>query len=580
MSARCRHRRVSHPFFSLLLFQPQVAAPFQKIFYTLPQLPLHSSEHSEGPGLASALPLFLSKRRAQTGNDGGSAATAFLTDFAQPRSSPMNRNAVIVMDPLTEWRDVLEAIKKTSVDAWESDEETVLSNRPPDQFVGAVAIAVITNPLEGRQDFAKFIPNAETLYSAGFDFVLGNTDAEAEVTSSAVPSFGGFDVYSCAQRIKLMERRHRLTVRGVVPLAETAVEYSDTLAALLGLRHHNPLGTVVARRDKGLMKEAALDAGLRTARFGRLYSAAHVRKIVESLRLTYPVVVKTPQGFSTTDVFICQDEAEAVRRAGEVLGKGVGPDCRSVEYVLLEEYLEGEEFAVNIIASPYLPDGLSMVTDMWKYGKTIAEGTAQYNSADMQDLNDKQFAPLVQYAKDVAKSVGIVYGAGHIELKATYCPITNSYVDPVMIEVGARLSGGRKSTMTRHAVPGWHPFKSLINAHCGLPICVPNCFSPNPEKLVRHIFLPYRSTGIISKVIGSDFERLQSYHSHYILAKQGDNAKLTTDITSCSAFVWLIGSKSDIDADTEEIFLTFSVEMQIKKVDSDIHRMGDATPTE
>ena len=39
----------------------------------------------------------------------------------------------------------------------------------------------------------------------------------------------------------------------------------------------------------------------------------------------------------------------------------------------------------------------------------------------MIDPNDYKLCETIAYAKKVAKAVGIMYGMGHIELKATYC---------------------------------------------------------------------------------------------------------------------------------------------------------------
>eukprot|EP00586_Coscinodiscus_wailesii_P016522 CAMPEP_0172497154 /NCGR_PEP_ID=MMETSP1066-20121228/96092_1 /TAXON_ID=671091 /ORGANISM="Coscinodiscus wailesii, Strain CCMP2513" /LENGTH=120 /DNA_ID=CAMNT_0013269777 /DNA_START=9 /DNA_END=371 /DNA_ORIENTATION=- len=113
--------------------------------------------------------------------------------------------------------------------------------------------------------------------------------------------------------------------------------------------------------------------------------------------------------------------------------------------------------------------------------------------------------------------------------------------------------------MTRQAVEGWDPFVSLVRAHCGLRLDVPRCFTPRPETWVRHLFLPYTSTGTVVAVDGADFDRFGTHHSNFVLAKCGEYVTRTTDITKCSAFVWLMGRKEDVDADTDEIFRTFFV---------------------
>jgi phosphoribosylamine-glycine ligase len=63
-----------------------------------------------------------------------------------------------------------------------------------------------------------------------------------------------------------------------------------------------------------------------------------------------PIVVKTPLGFSSTGVFICETIEEARTAVESIVGK-IGPDVRHTQQALLEEYIEGREFAVNLMVS-------------------------------------------------------------------------------------------------------------------------------------------------------------------------------------------------------------------------------------
>ena len=485
------------------------------------------------------------------------------------------QNAIVVLDPLTEWRDVVQAIKSTenSCQRWDTTTTTTTTTTTIDDCYddtssSTIAIAIVYNPLSGRDDdISKFIPTSSLLYAAGFDHVLEEPLSSPSETSSVSKIFSGFDVYSYVQILKRMEQTNNYIIRGVVPLSETAVEYSDTLSALLGLQCYNDLGTVLARRDKGFMKQAVAKAGLKVARFERISSVEEVcmSDIVtqDYLAKGLPIVVKTPQGFSSTDVYICREGRvnEVEGRVSDILQSGMGPDCRKVDSILLEEYISGDEIAVNIIASPMIKGKGTriVVTDVWKYGKTITNGLARYDRADIMDPNDSSLCNVIKYAKGVAEAVGICYGMGHVELKATYSSEQGCYTNPVMIEVGARLSGGRKATMTKAALLPcyWNPFESLIRAHCGLCLNLPKSFTP--KQFVRHIFLPYNSGGRVIKISHCDFESCASYHSHFILASIGDFVKKTTDIVTCSGFVWLIGEKSVVDADTQFVLQNFEV---------------------
>ena len=104
----------------------------------------------------------------------------------------------------------------------------------------------------------------------------------------------------------------------MVPCREAAVDFSDILGALLGLAVVNDLGLASARRDKGLMKVAVANAGLRVAKYARLTqgNGSDLIEAVKELELEYPIVVKTRRGMSSMDVYICQNEEEAASGGG------------------------------------------------------------------------------------------------------------------------------------------------------------------------------------------------------------------------------------------------------------------------
>lgn len=430
-------------------------------------------------------------------------------------SSPPLEKAIVLLDPVTEYKPVILAALAKNL----------------------IVLAVQLSPVEDRM--RKFVPTPAMLKEAGVHHVLDLQDR---------------DVYACAHALKVLQQQQptNLSIQGVIPLAETAVDFSDTISAMLGLPHHNPLELAISRRDKGFMKEAVRASGLRVAQFARLASVQELQTQMTELGIDLPVVVKTPQGFSTTDVFICKSFQEAETALESILNS-IGPDGRRVRQALLEEYIGGTEFAVNLMAF----QERIVVTDVWKYVKT---DQARYSSAEICDPNDPSLESIVSYAMGVAKAVGINFGAGHVELKAQE-QADGCYVDPVMMEVGARLSGGRKATMTQAALNGeWDPFAALIDSHSGIQPKVMDRYSP--KRFVSHLFLPIEKSGTVRRV-KIDVSELSSMHSHAMIVKEGDIVKETTDITSCAGFVWLVGDRSQVEIDTTSILSSF--QLQIKE---------------
>lgn len=412
---------------------------------------------------------------------------------------------------------------------------------------GLMVMAVLPKPNDGTKH-VSYYPTAEALLEAGIRQVY------------EPPMGTKFDIVECASNLKTIESQQNLRFLGVLPCREAAVDFSDILGALLGLAVVNDLGLASARRDKGLMKVAVANAGLRVAKYARLTQGdgRDVVAAVEGLELEYPVVVKTPRGMGTQDVFICNTEEEAVAAASKIV-RNVGPDGRKTQYALLEEFLGGEEFAVNLVASPTTPRGVQ-VTDIWMYHKVNTDGTMVNTYQEMMDSNDKAYASLVKYAEGVCRAVGIKYGMAHCELKVKFDERKKAWVDPVMIEVAGRLAGGRKAIMAEATIPGWHPFDAMVDAHCGFPVRMPPSF--RPAKKAIQAYIASDKSGILTAMEGDDFERLPTYNAHSMLRKVGDRIVRARELMSFAAYVWLIGDADDVKRDALRARVEFQVEVE------------------
>ncbi|CAB9496546.1 acetyl-CoA carboxylase biotin carboxylase [Seminavis robusta] len=447
------------------------------------------------------------------------------------------RGVIVLLDPVTEWKAVLDAAVR----------------------LGYLVIGVQLSPIP--EAMRAFFPTTSMLEDAGASRALDRQDR---------------DVFSCVQALMLAVEElqtdkdiESLSIRAMIPLSETGVDFSDTISAMLGLTNHNPLDSVLCRRDKGFMKQAvAKQSGLQVAKFARIGKNAQrdLEAKMDALSLEYPVVIKTPQGFSTKDVYICTNLDDA-RTALTNIFDNQGPDGRAAPCALLEEYIGGTEFAVNLLASRKNQTGAAglIVTDVWVYDKT---NTARYNGAEMCDPNDPTLKEICDYAKGVARAVGIEYGAAHVEIKAKQIsnPKDIIYTHPVMMEIGARLSGGRKAIMTQAAYQNqWDPFEALIQSHLGE---LDDTTLSSPPLHVYHMFLPVEKAGRIKERnsilddTGKADNPIETLHSHFWLAKVGDHVQETTDITSCAGFVWLVGEKSKVRRDATLILDSFKLETE------------------
>lgn len=133
---------------------------------------------------------------------------------------------------------------------------------------------------------------------------------------------------------------------------------------------------------------------------------------------------------------------------------------------------------------------------------------------------------------------------------------------PVMIEVGARLAGGRKAIMAQQTIPNWQPFDAMVDAHCGFPVRMPPSFKP--DKFAIQAYVSADKTGILKNYHGDDFERLPTYNSHIILKNIGEEVKPARELMSFAAYVWLIGQPEDIRRDANRARDEFFVDVELE----------------
>ncbi|KAL7524579.1 hypothetical protein ACHAWF_002667 [Thalassiosira exigua] len=198
-----------------------------------------------------------------------------------------------------------------------------------------------------------------------------------------------------------------------------------------------------------------------------------------------------------------QKGGEAVDSATKIMRR-VGSDRRKVQYALLEESTGGEEFALNLVASPTTPQGVQ-VTFIWV---NLVSNFALLHLRHCLRVRDSiltlpdpricrcttrstwtGYKELVVYAEGVCRAVGIKYGVGHCELKAKFDEKRNRWVDPVMIEIASHFAGVRKVIMAEATIAGWHPFDAMVDAYCGFPCRLPPSFSPrHPHQKAVHVY--------------------------------------------------------------------------------------------
>ncbi|MGN5380569.1 ATP-grasp domain-containing protein [Streptomyces lasalocidi] len=328
----------------------------------------------------------------------------------------------------------------------------------------------------------------------------------------------------------------------VISASEFGVEAADEIAGRLGLRG-NDTARSAARRDKFLMMEALAAAGIRTSRqcHGAELEPLLSWRRSEGLRR---VVVKPLDSAGSDDVYTCDTEQEVAAAFEAIIGK-TNLMLRANETVLVQEYLDGDEYIVNSVSR----DGKHWFTDAWISRKTVEDGKRKvYDSEDLLTPDDPAVAQLFPYIADCLDALGITEGPAHSELIIT----ANG---PVLLETGARVSGlANPEALDR--CTGANQISLTLD-----------CYTPEAAMLTRRPvnypqlerarcvnLVARREVPLDTRAIRAALEQLPAFESVRFRVADGAPTRRTVDLNSSPGAVFLVHEdQAEIDRAYKEL---------------------------
>lgn len=306
----------------------------------------------------------------------------------------------------------------------------------------------------------------------------------------------------------------------VIAGSEPGVILTDLLSERLGLSTTNGTELSEARRNKFFMREAVRKAGLATPLYFQSSNLQEIKKWVQE-NPSFPIVVKPLDSAGTDGVFICHNEMDAEHAFLQIMNSNNIFENKN-NTVLVESFLYGTEYVVNSVSY----NGHHKVNDIWVYKKQDIEGRKVYDREELLDFNGQVQKTLVEYAHKVLDALGIKFGPSHAEIMFTA-------TGPVLVEVGARISGATNIASSQECV-GHDVINMTIDSYI------------DPEAFMRHyqtenkllkygmvIDVASRQEGLI---IGENFteklSHLPSLKSMVIKKKIGDSLTVTKDLMS------------------------------------------------
>ena len=243
----------------------------------------------------------------------------------------------------------------------------------------------------------------------------------------------------------------------VLTFWETSVPVAARAAAALGLPG-NPVAAVDAARSKLRTREESARAGLPTPRSQRVRSLDELFAAAEAIG--FPSVVKPEFGASAVGC-VRIDSFESLPGVYKIVRSELATtdvvDLRAGNDLLLEEYLDGVEFDVDLV----LHDGecvFSSVSQNWPTAEPSFQETGLHCPPDH---GAKPVRRLVQLCVETVQAFGFRYGVLHVEGKCTSR-------GPRIVEVNARMGGGRIHHIVE-AVWGVDLIEAQVRGALGLP---------------------------------------------------------------------------------------------------------------
>lgn len=244
---------------------------------------------------------------------------------------------------------------------------------------------------------------------------------------------------------------------GVLTFVENYVREAARVAAALGLPG-NPPGAVDAARSKVRTRELSARLGLPTPKAQRVRSLDEL--FAAAADVGFPAVVKPEFGASAAGC-VRVDSFESLPRVYKLVRAVVSPEQKAIfragNDLLLEEYLDGVEFDVDLI----LQHGncvFSSVSQNWPTAEPSFQETGLHLPPDH---NKKAVGGLVDLSVRTVQAFGFRRGVLHVEGKCTSR-------GPRLIEVNARMGGTRIHQMVE-AVWGVDLIEAQLRSCLDLP---------------------------------------------------------------------------------------------------------------
>lgn len=265
---------------------------------------------------------------------------------------------------------------------------------------------------------------------------------------------------------------------GIITLATDmpmrSVAYTCEKLGLVGISYD----TAIKATDKGEMIRVFEETGVEHPWYYVVSSPMDVMDIIH--KVTYPCIAKPTDNSGSRGIMLAHNPEELLTAVAYSAKNGRGGN------VIIEEYMEGPEVSVEVIAYRGIPYVLQITDKM----TTGAPHFVEIGHTQPSRLSEEIQQRIRDLACRAVVSLGITDGPAHVEMIVTKD-------GPKMVELGARMGGG---CITTHLVPlstGIDMIKATIDSAFGLAPDIKPQFKKGAA--IRFFLPPY---GVIQDVSG------------------------------------------------------------------------------
>jgi argininosuccinate lyase len=272
----------------------------------------------------------------------------------------------------------------------------------------------------------EFIEKAKAI---GFETLLLTNDIFRYPWAKDITEYAEIntnDIISIESWIKKFKEHNN--VKGILTSSEFYVQLTSEIAQKFNLPGSNP-EAVRLSRTKNEMRRALQTKGLATPLYCTVFKEDDILQKMEGM--SFPLIVKPVSGSGSENVRLCHSLNETKESAEKILS--LTHNARNQEnpnYVLVEEYIDGQEFSVEIFCTPE-PKAITVVQKHLSAPPFFLETGHDVPA----NLPKEKWNALVTEAEKAVSSLGLSFGCIHVELRL-------SKKGPVIIEVNPRLAGG------------------------------------------------------------------------------------------------------------------------------------------